>query len=326
MEAVRTSRGRVSHRPLEFWKNERLEYDINKEVKSFSQASLPPTPEPLRQVSCSDGSASETKSHTGTPASSRGASAALKRQQPPATSASAAQSRRKRGKQNTVTELRSTACQAEKSEWTGTHTWTIDYAKMRRKAKTGQESWIHSDPFVIGGQEFTFMVSGTGFEKNDLTPFGVFLCPSDISNQLSGCLLTRFKIHLRFNGVDPLPSGQSACKDFWDDETEGGCFGWGFETYCASVTHRDLVDPSSPYFQGTANRPIIIVEVRFCPPPANQQLIRLAVVPQNMQGLRRIHPRKCHIAVLHHALPSLYYCNTLSGTPRTCARKRAMSA
>ena len=87
-----TSRGRVSRRPLEFWKNERFEYDINKEVKSFSQASLPPTP--VRQVSCSDGSASETKSHT--PASSRGASAAPKRQQPPATSASAAQSRRKR--------------------------------------------------------------------------------------------------------------------------------------------------------------------------------------------------------------------------------------
>ena len=89
---VVTSRGRVSRRPLEFWKNERFEYDINKEVKSFSQASLPPTP--VRQVSCSDGSASETKSHT--PASSRGASAAPKRQQPPATSASAAQSRRKR--------------------------------------------------------------------------------------------------------------------------------------------------------------------------------------------------------------------------------------
>jgi hypothetical protein len=184
----------------------------------------------------------------------------------------------------------------EKSEWTGIQIWTIDYVDMHHKAKARREGWIHSDPFVIGGQEFTFMVNGTGFEKNDLTPFGVFLCPS---KELSGCLLTRFKIHLRFNGVDPLPSGQSACKDFWEDETKGGQLGynWGFQTYCASVTHRDLVDPSSPYFQGTANRPIIIVEVRFCHPPANQQLIRLAVVPQNMQGLRRIHPRKRRVAV-----------------------------
>ena len=61
-------------------------------MKELHNCSLPPTP--LRQVSFSDGSASETKSKT--PASSRGASAASKRQQPLATSASAAQSRRKR--------------------------------------------------------------------------------------------------------------------------------------------------------------------------------------------------------------------------------------
>ncbi len=61
-------------------------------MKELHNCSLPPTP--LRQVSCSDDSASETKSKT--QASSRGASAAPKRQQPPATSASAAQSRRKR--------------------------------------------------------------------------------------------------------------------------------------------------------------------------------------------------------------------------------------
>lgn len=71
-----TSRGRVSRRPLEFWKNERFEYDINKEVKSFSQASLPPTP--VRQPSFSDASASDAKSHT--PVASRPASAAIKRQ------------------------------------------------------------------------------------------------------------------------------------------------------------------------------------------------------------------------------------------------------
>ena len=245
---VVTSRGRVSRRPLEFWKNERFEYDINKEVKSFSQASLAPTPLKIRRVSFSDGSAKSK-----TPASSRGAPAAPKRQQPPATSASAAQSRSKRIAENMEAP-------PEKSEWTGTHTWTIDYVKMCREAKKKNkknQSWLHSDPFVIGGHEFTFMVSATGCEKNDSTPFGVFLCPS---KQLSGCLLTRFKIHLRFNGVDPLPSGQSACKDFWGDETKGGCLNWGFQPYCPSVTHRDLVN-----FQDAANSQIML-EVMFWPP------------------------------------------------------------
>jgi hypothetical protein len=65
-----TSRGRVSRRPLEFWKNERFEYDINKEVKAFSQASLPPTP--VRQLSFSDSTASGSKD---APLSSRATSA-----------------------------------------------------------------------------------------------------------------------------------------------------------------------------------------------------------------------------------------------------------
>jgi hypothetical protein len=71
-----TSRGRVSRRPLEFWKNERFEYDINKEVKSFSQASLPATP--VRQPSLSDQSASDAKPRT--PAAARASPAVVKRQ------------------------------------------------------------------------------------------------------------------------------------------------------------------------------------------------------------------------------------------------------
>jgi hypothetical protein len=152
---------------------------------------------------------------------------------------------------------------SEESQWTGIHTWTIDYVEMHHRSKTKRGGdWLHSDPFTIGGHEFTFMVAGSGFEKNDHTPFGVFLCPS---KDLSGCLLTKFKVHLRFNGVDPLPSGQSATKDFWEDEHQGGTLGynWGFNVYSPSVTHRELVDSTSPYFQGTPGRPIIVVDVRF---------------------------------------------------------------
>jgi hypothetical protein len=151
---------------------------------------------------------------------------------------------------------------SEECAWTGKHTWIIDYAIMHNTAKKKRESWLHSDPFSIGGHEFTFMVEASGFEKPDSKPFGVYLCPS---RDLQGCLLTRFKVHLRFNGIDPLPTGQSACKDFWEDESKGGHLGynWGFSAYCHSVTHKDLVDPSSPYFQGEPNRPIVIVDVRF---------------------------------------------------------------
>jgi hypothetical protein len=152
----------------------------------------------------------------------------------------------------------------QQSDWTGTHVWTIDYLEMHQKAKSLRETWIHSDPFMIGGHEFTLMVNGEHFQKPDNDAFGVFLCPS---RDLSGSLLTSFKVHLRFNGVDPLPSGISACKDFWEEESKGGQLGynWGFVTYCNSVTHRELADRTSHYCQLQGGRVVIIVEVRLLP-------------------------------------------------------------
>ena len=89
------------------------------------------------------------------------------------------------------------------------------------------------------------------------------MCPKNVS----GCLLTSFKVHLRFSGTDPLPSGQTAVKDFWEDENGGGNLGynWGFQTYSPTVTHSDLVAKTSPLYQKNAkDQPIIIVEVNFC--------------------------------------------------------------
>jgi len=151
---------------------------------------------------------------------------------------------------------------AHESEWTGTYVWTIDYADIHHKAKAKKGQWWHSEPFLIGGHEFTMMVCGDAFEKPDHTPFGVFMCPKNVS----GCLLTSFKVHLRFSGADPLPSGQTAVKDFWEDEHGGGSLGynWGFATYSPSVTHSDLTSKTSPLFQGVSGKPIVIVEVKFC--------------------------------------------------------------
>jgi hypothetical protein len=184
-------------------------------------------------------------------------------------------------------------------QWTGMHVWTIDYLDMHQKARAKRGSWFHSDPFMIGGQEFTLMVSGDGFEKGDHTPFGVFMCPS---KHLSGCLLTSFKIHLRFPGADPLPSGQTACKDFWEDEQKGGALGynWGFQIYSPSVTHRDLHDRSSPYYQSIGGRVVVVVEVRCSACFATIVCIvhSLAVLSQNMQGLRGVHSGTHFKAVL----------------------------
>ena len=152
------------------------------------------------------------------------------------------------------------AASKQEPNWTGTHVWTIDYREMQHRAKAKRGAWNFSDPFTIGGHSFTMMVSGDGFEKGDHTPFGVFMCPS---KDLSGCLLTSFKIHLSFPGTDPLLSGMTACKDFWEDEQKGGSLGynWGFQVYSPSVTHRDLHDKTSPLYQASGGRPLIIVEV-----------------------------------------------------------------
>ena len=75
-----TSRGRVSRRTLEFWRNERFEYDINKEVKPFSQAS------PLRPLAIIVESSSESEC----PFNDDVAPSVQQRQRPPAKAKSAA--------------------------------------------------------------------------------------------------------------------------------------------------------------------------------------------------------------------------------------------
>jgi hypothetical protein len=177
------------------------------------------------------------------------------------------------------------AASKQEPKWTGTHVWTIDYLEMHQRAKAKRGVWHFSDPFTIGGHSFTMMVSGDGFEKGDHTPFGVFMCPS---KDLSGCLLTSFKIHLSFPGTDPLPSGMTACKDFWEDEQKGGSLGynWGFQVYSPSVTHRDLHDKTSPLFQtGAGGRAVVIVEVKHIFVATTSRIHSFAVVSQNMQGL-----------------------------------------
>jgi hypothetical protein len=197
----------------------------------------------------------------------------------------------------------------QQSDWTGTHVWTIDYADLHNRAKSQRQHWIHSDPFMIGGHEFTMMVNGNHFIKPGNEAFGVFLCPS---KDLSGCLLTSFKIHLRFNGVDPLPSGMSACKDFWEEENKGGELGynWGFQTYCSSVTHQELIDRSSPYFQQIGKTIVVIVEVR--------RLIIFRVYYAHL-------PRSC-MSKYAKTLRSTFKKSSEIRTPATCARKLAMLA
>jgi hypothetical protein len=173
----------------------------------------------------------------------------------------------------------------QEPQWTGTHVWTIDCLEMHKRARAKRGVWHFSDPFTIGGHSFTMMVQGDGFEKGDHTPFGVFLCPS---KDLSGCLLASFKIHLSFPGTDPLPSGRTACKDFWEDEQKGGSIGynWGFQIYSPSVTHRDLHDKTSPLFQtGAGGRAVVIVEVKHIFVATTSRIHSFAVVSQNMQRL-----------------------------------------
>ena len=195
------------------------------------------------------------------------------------------------------------------SDWTGTHVWTIDYAEIHQRAKAKRGHWFHSDAFMIGGHEFTMMVCGDGFEKLDTTPFGVFMCPKNVS----GCLLTSFKVHLRFSGTDPLPSGQTAVKDFWEDENGGGNLGynWGFQTYSPTVTHSDLVAKTSPLYQKNAkDQPIIIVEVNFCRVMLFFVFLTCCSCSSKYARILRSLPKK-----------ALAEC-----TLRICARKPAMSA
>ena len=153
------------------------------------------------------------------------------------------------------------------ANWAGTHIWTIDYSEVRLLNK---DHWsntdVHSDPFTIAGHTFTMIVDGSHFRPSgSFRRFGVCVCPSE---EIFGCLLISFNIHLRFNGADPLPSGQSACNILWgnkvitsNDMTRNKTH---IEEYCRSVTHGDLVDEASPFFQGMPGKPVIIVEVCFC--------------------------------------------------------------
>jgi hypothetical protein len=197
----------------------------------------------------------------------------------------------------------------QQSDWTGTHVWTMDYGELHNRAKSQRLAWVHSDPFMIGGHEFTMMVSGDHLIKPGNDVFGIFLCPS---RDLSGSLLLSFKIHLRFNGADPLPSGMSACKDFWEEENKGGSLGynWGFPTYCASVTHQELVDKSSPYFQNIGGKIVVIVEVRCLP------IFRVCYAHS---------PRSC-TSKYAKTLRSTFKKSSETRTPAMCARKLAMLA